>query len=85
MKRWYSSTSTANSIEATAPPAAQYGWPEVPAPVAATVELRCDRCGYKIRWQAKRRPTDYDAMAADFVRKHTVEGCHDTTREAHGP
>lgn len=63
-------------------PGAPHPWPAAPAPITAHVELHCGRCGYKIRWHAKARPADYDAMFDDFVRKHTVEGCHDTAREA---
>lgn len=59
-------------------------WPVARAPVVSLVELQCQRCGYKIRWRSKEKPHDYDAMAADFLRKHTEGGCHDTTHEARG-
>jgi hypothetical protein len=49
----------------------RFSWPEVPAHIAPTVELRCECCGYKMKWSAKKKPTDFDATWADFVRRHT--------------
>ena len=59
---------------------AEVSWPSLPAGISAALELSCHRCGYKLRLQAKQQPQDFDAVVEDFLKNHTVRGCHSSPR-----